>query len=89
MNTLNTVEAYSEDTNTWSLVAEMNHSRYYPGVLSHEGRLYAVGGHDGHSFLSSVEMYDPQTNTWTLVADMSVGRLGSAVAVIHRPNTNW
>jgi len=83
----NTVEKYSEDTNTWSQVAEMNHSRYYPGVLTHAGRLYVIGGYDRGSSLSSVEMYDPVTNTWTLVADMSVGREGPAVALIHRPRT--
>ena len=81
-----TVERYNEDTNTWSLVAEMNHSRDYPGVLSHQGRLYVVGGHDGHTELTSVEMYDPKANTWTLVSSMSVGRQGLAVALIYRPN---
>ena len=79
-----TVEKYDEVTNTWSLVAEMNHSRSYHGVVCHKGRLYAVGGHDGNSLLSSMEMYDPSTNTWTLVADMSSGRMGPAVALIHR-----
>ena len=80
-----TVEKYDEVTNTWSLVAEMNHSRSDHGVVCHKGRLYAVGGHDGNPSLSSMEMYDPVTNTWTLVADMSVRRRGLAVALIHRP----
>merc|ERR1712080_107688 len=84
----NTVEKYSEDTNTWSQGAEMNHSRAYPGVLTHAGRLYVFGGVAIYgSYLSSVEMYVPVTNTWTLVADMSVERLGPAVALIHRPRT--
>ena len=80
---------YDEVTNTWSLVAEMNHSRSYHGVVCHKGRLYAVGGHDGNSSLSSMEMYDPSTNTWTLVADMSIGRIGLAVALIHRPRNYY
>jgi len=86
-----TVEKYNVDTNTWSQVAEMNHSRFWPGVIAHAGRLYAIGGSGETMFdndpLSSVEMYDPVTNTWTLVADMSVGREGPAVALIHRPRT--
>ena len=61
----NTVEKYSEDT--WSQVADMNHSCQYPGVLTHTGHLYVLGGYDGDSFLSSVEMYNPVTDTWTLV----------------------
>merc|ERR1719334_2014144 len=70
-----TVEKYCEDTNTWSQVAEMNHFRIWPGVLTHEGRLYVVGGYSG-DILFSMEMYDPITNTWTLVGDMTVGRRG-------------
>ena len=59
----------------------------WSACLAFQGRLYAVGGHDGHSSLSTVEMYDPSTNIWTLVADMSVARWGSAVALIQRPRT--
>jgi len=43
----NTVEKYSEDTNTWSQAAEMKYHRCdNPGVLIHEGRMYVVAGHD-------------------------------------------
>ena len=42
------------------------------GVL--EGRLYAVGGHDGPLVRKSVEMYDPELNKWSPVADMHLCR---------------
>ena len=47
-----------------------------------EGPLYAVGGHDGWSYLSSVERYDPETQAWTHVAAMSTPRSTLGVAVV-------
>jgi len=46
------------------------------------GALYAVGGHDGWSYLSSVERYDPATEVWTHVAPMSTPRSTLGVAVV-------
>jgi len=46
------------------------------------GPLYAVGGHDGWSYLSSVERYDPETEVWTHVASMSAPRSTLGVAVV-------
>jgi len=46
------------------------------------GALYAVGGHDGWSYLSSVERYDPDTQLWTHVAAMSAPRSTLGVAVV-------
>jgi len=46
------------------------------------GALYAVGGHDGWSYLSSVERYDPDTEVWTHVAPMSAPRSTLGVAVV-------
>ena len=46
------------------------------------GPLYAVGGHDGWSYLSSVERYDPETEVWTHVASMSSPRSTLGVAVV-------
>ena len=85
-----TVEKYSEDTNTWSQVAEMFRSHYFPGVIPHKGRLYVLGGGDGRSSTpqSSVEIYDPLENTWTLMTDMSEGRIGPAMALFMEPWTN-
>ena len=46
------------------------------------GALYAVGGHDGWSYLSSVERYDPATQLWTHVAPMSAPRSTLGVAIV-------
>lgn len=51
------------------------------GVL--EGPLYAVGGHDGWSYLNTVERWDPQARTWSYVAPMSTQRSTVGVAVLN------
>ena len=82
---MKSVEKYSPDTNSWSPVAEMNHSRAGAGVLSHEGRLYVVGGRgQDNTSLSSVEMYNPQTDTWTMMGAMNTKRKYLAVALVYR-----
>ncbi len=58
-------------------VAEQDRETFILG----DGKLYAVGGHDGSSYLSSVERYDSKTNKWEAVASMGTqrGYLGVAV----------
>jgi len=46
------------------------------------GYLYAVGGHDGITYLKTVEKYDPETNAWTSVASMGARRGGVGVATL-------
>lgn len=51
------------------------------GVL--EGPLYAVGGHDGWSYLNTVERYDPCSRAWSYVAPMTTQRSTVGVAVLN------
>ncbi|CAF4909084.1 unnamed protein product, partial [Rotaria sp. Silwood2] len=45
--------------------------------------LYAIGGHDGVSYLNSVERFDPQTNQWSNdIAPTSSCRTSVGVAVL-------
>jgi N-acetylneuraminic acid mutarotase len=37
-----------------------------------DGKLYAMGGHDGQNRLSSVERYDPAKNEWVAMASMAL-----------------
>ena len=45
-------------------------------------KLYAVGGHDGASYLEMVECYDPTSNSWEGLAPMSTKRESPAAAVL-------
>lgn len=53
------------------------------GVASLEGPLYAVGGHDGWSYLNSVERWDPVTRQWSFVAPMNSQRSTVGVAALN------
>ncbi|XP_027240815.1 kelch-like protein 5 [Cricetulus griseus] len=52
------------------------------GVAVLEGPMYAVGGHDGWSYLNTVERWDPQARQWNFVATMSTPRSTVGVAVL-------
>ena len=44
--------------------------------------MYAVGGHDGWSYLNTVDRWDPQARQWNFVATMSTPRSTVGVAVL-------
>lgn len=55
LRTLNTVDCYNPATGTWDSVTPMCSYRHGVGVGVMSGPMYAVGGHDGWSYLCSVE----------------------------------
>ena len=65
-------------------MSPMNKRRCGVGVAVLDNLLYAVGGHDGSSYLNSVERYDPKTNQWSSdVAPTSTCRTSVGVAVLN------
>lgn len=59
----------------------MSTIRMFFGAVVLKGFIYAIGGHDGNTWLNSVERYDPKTNTWTTVAPMHHKRGSPGVTV--------
>lgn len=51
-----------------------------------DGKLYAMGGFDGHDFLTIVEFYDPTHDRWEESTPLTSGRSGHASAVIYQPS---
>lgn len=51
------VERFDPQTNDWKMVAPMSKRRCGVGVAVLNDLLYAVGGHDGQSYLNSIERY--------------------------------
>ena len=52
---ISSVEKYDPGSNEWRLVAPMSKRRCGVGVAVLNDLLYAVGGHDGQSYLNSIE----------------------------------
>ncbi len=55
LRTLNSVDCFNPLTNNWEACVPMCSYRHGVGVGVMSGPMYAVGGHDGWSYLSSVE----------------------------------
>lgn len=49
------MERYDPQSNEWHMVAPMSKRRCGVGVAVLNELLYAVGGHDGQSYLNSIE----------------------------------
>lgn len=67
---------------TWTCLNPMGTHRHGLCVAVLEGPLYAIGGHDGWSYLNTVERWDPVSKTWSYVAPMSAMRSTAGVAVL-------
>jgi len=52
---ISSVERYDPQSNEWRMVAPMSKRRCGVGVSVLNDLLYAVGGHDGQSYLNSIE----------------------------------
>ena len=55
LRTLNSVDSFNPATNSWESVTPMCSYRHGVGVGVMSGPMYAIGGHDGWSYLCSVE----------------------------------
>jgi N-acetylneuraminic acid mutarotase len=53
----------------------MNHARWGLGVVTVDGKIYAIGGFTDYShFLGTNERYDPKTDKWTTLTAMPTAR---------------
>ena len=75
---------YDASSDTWKQVACMNKKRCGVGIAVLDNFIYAVGGHDGASYLNSIERYDHMTDYWASnIAPTSVCRTSVGVAVLN------
>lgn len=80
---ISSVEMYMPHSNEWKMVSPMSKRRCGVGVAVLNSMLYAIGGHDGTSYLNTVERYDAQLNTWhNDIAPTSSCRTSVGVAVL-------
>ncbi|HPL01824.1 MAG TPA: hypothetical protein PLE96_02660 [bacterium] len=65
---------YDPDTNSWSLISNLNYSRAYHCAASAVGNVYVMGGKDlfhTNDVLDSVEMYDSGSDNWVVKSSMN------------------
>ncbi len=55
LKTLNNLECFDPKTGEWTTLSPMLTHRHGVGVAVLSGPIYAVGGHDGWSYLNTVE----------------------------------
>ncbi|KAK5978470.1 Kelch repeat type 1 domain containing protein [Trichostrongylus colubriformis] len=79
------VEKYDPLSDKWTTVTALNCKRHAVGMAVVNGRMYALGGHDGDCQLNTVEVYDPEANQWSLHSSMNDRRWGAGVGVIRMP----
>ena len=65
----------------WKEKSPMMSKRCYIATTTLNGKLIALGGHDGTSRMKTVEMYDPKTNMWTEMPSMLQRRSDFGVTV--------
>ena len=80
---ISSVEMYDPQTcNEWRTVAPMSKRRCGVGVGVLNQQIYAIGGHDGQSYLNSVERFDPVANQWFSDVAPTTTRTSVGVAVL-------
>ena len=60
MSSLDTVERFDPDENTWSMVSNMTKHRSAAGVVTLLGKIYALGGHNGLSIFDRLVIFNPE-----------------------------
>ncbi|XP_008189737.2 kelch-like protein 3 [Acyrthosiphon pisum] len=84
---LKSVEVYRPSDGVWSSVADMEISRFRPGVAVLDGLLYVMGGEMEEPVVyNTVEIYNPNSNTWTTEILSRNGERTYSGVVIDRPH---
>ncbi|XP_077294204.1 kelch-like protein 25 [Arctopsyche grandis] len=75
------VQMYSIDSNSWSYRASMNQARQEHSSVSFKGKLFVAGGYFRNTkvYLSSVESFDPDANLWTNYCTLPIPMEGPTI----------
>ena len=78
---MGSAEEYTLETNEWRPLPNMLVARGRHATAQLDGKVYAIGGSDGHTELMSVEYYDPVKKSWKQVANLLEGRSSPGIFV--------
>ena len=64
---VNTLKVFDPSTNSWSTPKTKGTStaRFVHSSFVVNGKIYVIGGWDGHIDINTLEVFDPSTNTWS------------------------
>eukprot|EP00756_Hemistasia_phaeocysticola_P061788 Hpha_TRINITY_DN5195_c0_g1::TRINITY_DN5195_c0_g1_i1::g.192934::m.192934/K10455/KLHL18; kelch-like protein 18 len=79
---LDIVQEYDPHTNEWTVLPQMQTKRMCPAAVAFQGKLWVIGGSDGHAALSSVECYSPKTGRWEEGPPMFTCRSNATATVL-------
>lgn len=79
---LNTVEYYTPETNTWTLLPPMISRRSGVSCVAHRSLLYVIGGFNGLSRMNTGEKYDSTTKQWSAIREMYNPRSNFGLEII-------
>lgn len=76
------IEKYDPNTDTWTLIANLDLGRDSIGVSVLGNSIIIVGGFDGTNYLKTVERFDPETNQFEKLKSITFPRAGSCVVSV-------
>jgi N-acetylneuraminic acid mutarotase len=87
LRTLSSSEVYDPDTQTWTLVDDMEEPRFFVSAsVLHDGRVLVVGGSNNSTGPAAThktaEIYDPISSTWSRAGQLAVNRTGHSATVM-------
>jgi len=77
------VYKYDPTSNSWSTVAPLPVPRVNHGLVTVNGKIYAIGGQNSTGVLDSIYEYDPSTDTWTAKNPMPQANMQFSTAVVN------
>ena len=76
-------ERYDPHRNQWEMIPSMHIQRSDAGAAALHGKIYIVGGFNGHEIFRSVEVFDVEANQWSYVRSMSNPRTGVSLVAFR------
>ena len=87
LKTLNYVECYDPKTGEWTKLPPMLTHRHGVGVAVLDGPMYAIGGHDGWSYLNTVERSVKHMLSFSAEVILHLGKKEASVSLFS--SQNW
>lgn len=89
--TLDTIEVYHPDTDTWEMAGSMPQPRHSAAIAVVDKCIYIISGKtaayteatDSEPITERVDCFDPVSNTWREVKSIPIGRTGSRAVVFN------